>query len=203
MTVRILRGTVNAYAPLVGQRNDVYTVQAFALPSSTPPAPRIRSVSGGIEIDAPALRSLLVRVPQGVDLTVVSSSGDVNVTDISGNADVSLASGTAQLMLPGYGEASIAKSGALNVTIGSDRWPGTLRFTNDDGDVDLSVNENAKFHVRLFTGNGTIFTDFDLRGSSSGKSETIDGAVNGDATRGVYVETKAGAIRLLRLAPQY
>ncbi len=202
MLVRIAQGTVNAYAPRIGEPSDGFTVQAFARGSSIPAAPNIRPIGHGIEIDAPALASLLVRVPQGVELEVVSGGGDVNVTDIAGRARVSLVSGTATMMLPGYGEASVARAGTVDVKIGAQKWPGTLHFFNARGDVDLSIEENAAFHVHLHTDDGTIFTDFDLRGTSSGRSETIDGSVNGGGASGVDVECRRGAIRLLRLAPQ-
>ncbi|HEY9084810.1 MAG TPA: hypothetical protein VIN40_02575 [Candidatus Tyrphobacter sp.] len=203
ITVRIRQGTVNAYAPAVGQPADRFTISAYAqTPSTSPYAPAIRPVRDGIQIDAPALRSLLVRVPQGVDLTVISGGGDVNVTDISGNARVFATSGSIALMLPGYASASLSRGGTISVTMGSTDWPGTLRFVNPSGDVDLSVNENARFHARLRTRSGTIFTDFSLRGTSHGKSESIDGPVNGGAGRGIDVECAGGMIRLLRLAPQ-
>lgn len=203
MTVRIARGIVSAYAPLVGQRNDVYTVEAYAEPSSTPPAPRIRPVRGGIEIDAPALRSLLVRVPRGVDLSVLSGGGDVNVTDISGNAYASTAAGNITMMLPGSGSALVTGKGNISVAIGAISWARPLMFLGMSGDVDVSINENARFDAFLATKDGTIFTDFDLHGTSKGSSERIVAPVNGGGRDRAYIETRRGAIRLLRLAPQY
>jgi DUF4097 and DUF4098 domain-containing protein YvlB len=47
-----------------------------------------------------------------------------------------------------------------------------------------------------------LFTDFDLRGTSSGRAETIDGSVNGGTAQRIDVETSSGAIRLLRMQPQ-
>jgi hypothetical protein len=64
------------------------------------------------------------------------------------------------------------------------------------------INENAAFDVHLHTDRGTLFTDFDLRGTSQGGSETIDGRVNGGGSHGIDIETSAGQIRLLRLHPQ-
>jgi hypothetical protein len=203
MTVRIARGTVSAYAPLVGQRNDVYTVEAFADPSSTPPAPRIRPVPGGIEVDAPALRSLLVRVPQGVDLHVLSGGGDINVTDISGDAYASTMVGNINMMLPGYASALVTGTGNISVTMGAMTWPRPLMFFEMNGDVDVSINENARFDVFMGTNDGTIFTDFGLHGTSEGSSERIVAPVNGGGRDRAYIETRRGAIRLLRLAPQY
>ncbi len=55
---------------------------------------------------------------------------------------------------------------------------------------------------RLHTENGTLFTDFGLRGVSNRASETIEGDINGGGMQRIDVETLNGAIRLLRLQPQ-
>ena len=131
ITVRIARGTLNAYAPAAGEPADRFTISAYADSAGTQPAaPTIEAVRGGIDVDAPALRSLLVRVPQGVDLRVISGGGDVNVTDISANAYVAATTGNVTLMLPGYAEASLSGGGSIAVTMGATQWPGVLRFFN-------------------------------------------------------------------------
>ena len=81
-------------------------------------------------------------------------------------------------------------------------WPGTLRFSARRGDIVLRISAKAAFSVHLHTDNGILFTDFGLRGTSSGGAETIDGSVNGGTTQRIDVETSSGAIRLLRLQPQ-
>ncbi|MBV8639452.1 MAG: hypothetical protein JO322_15350, partial [Candidatus Eremiobacteraeota bacterium] len=70
------------------------------------------------------------------------------------------------------------------------------------GDVTVFVPEIAKFHVRLHTDDGTIFTDFGLHGTSVGNNETIDAPVNGGGSYGVDIESHRGTVRLLRLTPQ-
>ncbi|HXM08005.1 MAG TPA: DUF4097 family beta strand repeat-containing protein, partial [Candidatus Acidoferrum sp.] len=147
------------------------------------------------------LGSLLLRVPDGVALAIKSSQGDVHVTNITGVVDVSAAKGDVQIMVPAYAQASIGE-GNLSATMGSTNWPGTLHFTLGHGDAEVWVNENTAFHVRLHTDNGMLFTDFDLRGTSHGHSETIDGMINGGGPRSIDIETRAGAIRLLKLHPQ-
>ncbi|MGH7736991.1 MAG: hypothetical protein ACREMP_03840 [Candidatus Tyrphobacter sp.] len=203
ITVRIAGGTVNAYAPRDGEPADTYTIDAFAARNRTPAAPIVHAVGGGIDVNVPVVSSLLVRVPRGVNLTVFSARGDVNVTDISGDVRVFMGTGNADLMLPGYGQASISRSGSMKVLVGSGNWKGTLKFFNADGPMTISIDENARFRVHLYTGDGTIFTDFPLRGTARGTSETIDAAVNGGAKRGASIVAKRGMVRLLSLAPQY
>lgn len=203
IVVRIERGTVNAYAPAVGQPRDRFTIEAFAQSPSAGMAPSIRPLRAGIEVHAPALQSLLIRVPQGVNLTVVSGGGDVNVTDISGTAQATTTTGNITMMLPAYGSARITRNGTIQLIVGAPSWPGAITAITRNGDVNLSVNENDRFRVDLATKDGTIFTDFSLRGTSHGKSERIVGAANGGSPRSVLARTGKGAIRLLRLAPQY
>jgi hypothetical protein len=86
--------------------------------------------------------------------------------------------------------------------MGAASWPGTLRFSTRRGDVELWIVGRAAFSVHLHTDDGTLFTDFGLRGVSRGPAETIDGTVNGGTAQRVDVETANGSIRLLRLQPQ-
>lgn len=202
MVVRITDARLDAYQPEARQRRDLFTVTATALRKSTPDAPRLRATPRGVIVDARApLVSLLVRVPDRVNLAVESRHGDVNVTDIPGNARVVALAGNVNLMLPGYAQAAVG-TGNLSVTMGSTNWPGTLHFSTQRGDIVLRVIGKAPFDVRLHTDDGTLFTDFGLRGTSQGRSETINGEVNGGGPQSIDVETRAGAIRLLRLQPQ-
>jgi hypothetical protein len=203
LTVRAGDAPVNVYQPEASQRRDLFTIAATALPKGTPPPPpRLVPAARGVVVSAPnPLASLLVRVPDGVDVVVVSKQGDVNVTDINGNARVAAQRGNVRLMLPGYAQAAVGE-GNLLVTMGATQWPGTLRFSTRRGDVEVWISAKAAFDVHLHTGDGVLFTDFGLRGVSAGRSETIDGAVNGGAAQRVDVETASGAIRLLRLQPQ-
>ena len=203
LSVHAGSATVGAYQPAAGQARNRFTVAATALSKSAPPAPpRLRGVPGGVAVDAPApLAELLVRVPDGVNLAVRCDRGDVHVTGIQGNATIVAQQGDVQAMLPGYAQVRAGR-GNVSVTMGSTGWPGTLHFSTQRGNIELWINENAAFAVRLHTARGTLFTDFDLRGSSQGTAETIEGRVNGGGTHGIDVETSTGTIRLLRLHPQ-
>jgi hypothetical protein len=88
------------------------------------------------------------------------------------------------------------------VYIGSTNWPGTLHFSAQQGDVEVWINATANFHARMHSDQGTIFTDFGLRGTSQGQSETIDGQVGTPAAHGIDIEVHNGSIRLLQLKPQ-
>ena len=203
LVVRVDSAKVNAYQPATGQRRDLFTIAATALPKGTPPpTPRLRAAPLGLVVHAGGtLDSLLVRVPDGVNLVVESRSGDVNVTDISGNARVVAQRGNVDLKLFGYAQAAVGR-GNLSVMMGATQWPGTLHFSTQRGDVEVWIRANTAFGVHLHTGEGALFTDFGLRGTSNGNSETIDGSVGRSSAQRIDVDTSAGAVRLLRLQPQ-
>jgi hypothetical protein len=202
IVVHIASGTVNAYAPAVGQPRDQFTIAAFASGKKTPAAPTVLPIHNGIQVTAPALSSLLVRVPHDVNLRVVSGDGDINVTDISGMAQAITSTGDIHMMLPAYGSAHVLRHGNITADIGAHSWPGTLAFTSQSGDVQVSVEGNVRFHVNLQTLDGMIYTDFNIRGTSRGTSEQIAAPVQGGSSRNLILRTSKGAIRLLKLVPQ-
>ena len=203
LTVRTAAGTVNAFHPASGQPPDRFTIAATARKGAAQPAaPRLRPVAGGVDVTAPdPLAELLVRVPEGVTLAVEARAGDVHVTDITGNARIATGTGDVDVMLPGYAQARTGR-GNVSIRMGSVDWPGTLHIATGRGDVEVWIRDKASFHAHLHTDSGMIFTDFNLRGTSQGGAETIDGDVNGGGGHGVEIDTCAGAIRLLQLHPQ-
>ncbi len=202
LSITLDSARVDAYQPIRGQRRNLFTVSATALPRTSPPPPRLFATPLGVNVRAAtALASLLVRVPDGVNFVVESERGDVNVTDITGNVRVGARRGNVTIKVPGYAQATVG-DGNLSVMMGAATWPGTLDFSTRRGDVELWIVARAAFGVHLHTDNGTLFTDFGLRGVSSGEAETIDGSVNGGSNQRIDVETAAGSIRLLRLQPQ-
>jgi hypothetical protein len=203
IAVAIDEGVVNAFRPAQGDPPSRFTITASAnSDASPPPPPLIRPRGKDITVKAGgALANLLVRVPDGVNLTVDSRTGNVNVTDVTGNVVVRAGTGNVKIMVPGYAQAS-THDGDVNVTIGATHWPGTLHISSDNGDVTVYVPEIAAFHARMHSDDGVLFTDFDLRGTSHGFNETIDAPVNGGGAFGLDLESHKGAVRLLRLTPQ-
>lgn len=203
MTIRLADSPLTAYQPAQKEPRDRFTISATARGKTTPPAPTIRPAGKGIVVDASQpLQSLLVRVPDGVALVVESRRGDVSVTDVKGSARINAAEGNVRVfMRDGYAQAA-TQHGNVSVAMGATAWPGTLHFSTVNGDVEVSVEETAAFRVHLHTDNGTLFDDYNLRGTSEGTSETIDGPVNGGGNQRIDVEVTRGSIRLLRLHAQ-
>jgi hypothetical protein len=203
LTVRVANATVNAYQPAAGEPRNRFTIAATAAKGAQPAAPHLRGERGGTVVEASEpIASLLVRVPEGVQLVVDSQQGDVNVTDISGTAQIVARHGSVRVFVrDSYAQVETGE-GNISVAMGAVQWPGTLHFSARHGDVEISIEETAKFRVHLVTENGTLFTDFNLRGTSNGNAETIDGDVNGGGDSAIDVRVERGSIRLLRLHAQ-
>ncbi len=202
MTVRVAAANVGVYQPAIGEPRTKFTVAATALGNVPPAAPHIAPEPGGIAIDAPdPLAQLLLRVPDGVRLDLRVGRGHVELTNLTGSAIVHDDDGDVQILVPGTAQASVG-TGSIRATLGATHWRGTLHFSARTGNVTVWINEKARFVARLHTDRGTLFSDFNLRGNSSGTSETIDEAVNGGSKRAVQITVHSGSIRLLRLSPQ-
>ncbi len=202
LTVVVANANVDVYKPAQGQASDQYTVSATALDRANPPPPAIVHARNGVVIRATdPLDEILVRLPDEVNLVVRSARGSVNVTEVNGAIDVHGGQGNVRITVPGVAQAQTT-NGNIDATIGAIEWRGTLKFVAGTGDVNVYIPETAKFHARLHTDNGTIVTDFGLRGTSAGDNQTIDAPVNGGGSSGVDVESHFGTVRLLRSAPQ-
>lgn len=198
--VRNLAGDINAYAPERGESANQYTVATYepaGAPHTVITAHPLLIVA---QSQAPGVR-FLVRDPSGVALDLATQCGNINVADVEGVVNAHTGNGDVKMLIPLYGNTSVGK-GNTSVIFAATDWPGTLHFTAGTGNIELYVNEHARAHVRLHTDNGTLYSDFDLRGTSSGTSETIDSAINGGAARSIDVEVHEGSIRLMQLKPQ-
>lgn len=201
IVARNIDGNIDAYAPERGQPADQYTVAAYGPPGSVTitKAPLLITARAA----GPGVRFLL-RGPKGGAMDLSTKRGDIHVGDFEGIVNAHTDRGNIAMLIPQYGSASIG-TGEMSVIFSSTDWPGTLKFTVGNGNVELYVNEHAKAHLRLHTGNGTIFTDFPpgpLKGTSHGTNETLEGDINGGGPRAIDVEVRDGIIRVLQLKPQ-
>ena len=215
LTVRAVNGAVSAYAPVVGQPKDRFTVSGFGKPGSprglverngrdltlcqAVPKRGSKCLRDGAGLSAPL--AFLLRVPDRVFLDVRTLRGAINISDVTGNVLARAEDGNVKIMIEGYANAS-ARKGNVSVTFGSTNWPGTLHFSAESGDVEIYVNAKAAARVHLHTDRGTIFTDFELRGTAHGDSETIDGRIGGGGDHAIDVAVHNGSIRMLQLKPQ-
>jgi hypothetical protein len=201
IVARNIKGNIDAYAPERGQPADQYTVAAYGPPQS------VTVMKAHLLITARATQpgvNFLLRGPKGGSMDLSTQQGDIHVGDFEGIVNAHTDRGNVAMLIPQYGSASIG-TGNMSVIFASTNWPGTLRFTVRNGNVELYVNEHAQARIHLHTDNGTLFTDFPpatLRGTSHGTNETLDGTINGGGPRAIDVAVHNGIIRVLQLKPQ-
>lgn len=195
---------INVYKPAIGDPLDRYTLKLTGPHPTTQLLSGIVTKRGSTLVVDPSIggaQVALVRVPDKVDFSVFNPNGPINITDITGTIVAKTGKGDIKIMVPNYVQAS-ARDGNVTVYMSATTWPGTLHYSAQHGTVELWINENAEFRVHLHTDRGTIFTDFDLRGTSKGLSETIDSAVGANPKQGIDVNVGTGDIRVLQLKPQ-
>lgn len=202
MNVTAANGKIEAYPPAVGEHKDHYTIQVLPR-GDGPPAlnevvdgyTRRFSTRGGGPAD------IFVRIPQGIHASLRTPKGDIHVSDVNAPVDAAAGMGNIKIQIPSYATARTGR-GNVSVTFGDVNWPGTLHFESDQGDVEVWLPADANAAVDLHTDHGTVFTDFDLRGSASGQSETIVGHLGSGGNRSLVIRAKNGNVRLLKLVPQ-
>jgi hypothetical protein len=198
---RNIKGNIDAYAPERGQPSDEYTVAGYG------PLSSIDITKAHLLITARAKEpgvNFLVRGPKGAAMDLSTQQGDIHVGDFEGIVNAHTDRGSIAMLIPEYGNASIG-TGNMSVIFASTDWPGTLKFTVGNGNVELYVNEHAQARIRLHTDNGSLFTDFPpqtLKGTSHGTNETLEGTLNGGGPRSIDVEVHNGIVRVLQLKPQ-
>lgn len=211
------QGKIEAYPPANNEPKDQYTIVATAASGDAPTVVQYDAESRTLTacpgtraklplqcMPAPAGTRIdyLVRVPKDVRAYLATTNGDIHVSDVGGAVDARTVNGDIKIQVPSYANAQTV-NGNVSVTFGDVNWPGTLHFSSTKGDVEVYVPAIANAHVDLHTDHGTVYTDFDLHGSSQGDAETIVGNIGTPgANRGVQVRVINGSIRLLKLVPQ-
>ena len=215
MNVLDERGTIYAYAPAFGDPSNKYTVQqssavknaAIRLKATRSeltvcPAPlEARGATASCIADHVAPVDYTIRVPKQAHASFFTANGEIHVTDVAGPVDARVRTGNIKIQIPSYANAA-TEDGNITVLFGDAQWPGTLHFSSEHGDVEVWVPATADAEVALHTDHGTIFTDFNLRGTSKGNAETIVGSIGRGGSRKVDIHVTNGSIRMLKLTPQ-
>ncbi|MBV9403685.1 MAG: DUF4097 family beta strand repeat protein [Candidatus Eremiobacteraeota bacterium] len=214
MNVLNEHGTIYAYGPAFGQPPNQYTVSQVSTFKNA--RTNIKITQSDLTICPAALRQppqgaclksptppidYTVRVPKQAHLSLFTANGSIHATDVTQPVDARVRTGEIKIQIPSYANAA-TEEGNITVLFGDAQWPGTLHFSTERGDIEVWVPATADADVNLHTDHGTIFTDFNLRGTSSGDTETIAGSIGRGGNRKVDVHVTNGSIRMLKLTPQ-
>ena len=197
--VRNVQGDIDAYAPERGRPAESYAIDVYG--QGARPATIVRrSLVVDARATGPGVR-FLVRGPKDGSMDLSTGKGSIMVADFEGVVNAHVGRGDIKMLIPRFGNASVG-TGNLSVIFAQPDWPGTLHFSARNGNVELYVNEHARARIRMHTGNGTVYSDWPLKGTADGTSETIDGVINGGGPRSIDIEVGNGSIRVMQLKPQ-
>lgn len=130
-------------------------------------------VNYGKDIDV----DLTITIPSNMDLQTKTTYGKVNIENITSNIDVK------------------ATYGSVDIKLGSDSSPKSLRIESTYSDVDVSIPSNLGADLEIKTSYGEVYTDLDFEpqyGSKSHSSpfgEDITAKLNGG---GIPIELESG-----------
>ncbi len=148
--------------------------------------------SGSVDFD--------VTVPQGSDLQLITTSGDINVDGVSGQMTLTTDRGDIHAT-----NDSITGTSKIVTNSGDIRFDGTIDtsgtylFQSDSGTIDVALPGNSVFHLDASTTSGSITTgDFQgVQQSNSGQSASGDVGGNSQSQRAtVTIHTESSDIHL-------
>src|SRR5688500_6371658 len=97
--------------------------------------PNGRTIANGERNDRVAFE---VRVPRGVQLSVVTVTGDVDATGMTADVEAASVSGGVRVETTGFANAT-SVSGEVYLKMGRADWQGTLSVTTVSGDITIEV----------------------------------------------------------------
>lgn len=124
--------------------------------------------NNNLVIIKPILRSkvlsMVIRLPQnnvGLNL-VIEKDGDILVSGITGKIEATNNTGSISLINISGSALASTITGAIIATFRSVTEKSPMAFSTLIGNLDITLPASLKANVKLKTGNGEIFTDFDI-----------------------------------------
>jgi DUF4097 and DUF4098 domain-containing protein YvlB len=134
-----------------------------------------------------------VRVPRGVELSIVTVTGDVTATGMTADVEAASVSGSVRVETTGFANAS-SVSGSVYLKMGRADWTGTLSVTTVSGDITIEVPElNAT--IDFTTLSGDLDSDWPVTLQSSGSRRHMKGTI-GRGGRKLAFTTVSGDVEL-------
>ncbi|WNJ17293.1 DUF4097 family beta strand repeat-containing protein [Pontibacter sp. G13] len=105
-----------------------------------------------------------IKVPRNFDLKLDTyNDGDIVVTGVSGTHEVENYNGSISLKQVAGSVVASTYNGEVEVEMTSIDRNAQMAFTTYNGDIDLTLPENASFVAKMKTNNGDLNTDFDMQ----------------------------------------
>lgn len=124
-----------------------------------------------LDIKVPVNFSLNLSTVNSGDIIVNGVHGDLDLNNVNGNIDVSDVSGSAN---------ATTVNGDIVATFSSLDRDTPMAFSTLNGKIDITLPAKAKFSTKMKTFRGSIYTDFDMTLTHSGKTKMVSGSNNGE-----------------------
>jgi len=132
-------------------------------------------VKGGISrhvdvvIQVPTQTSLSLKTLNGGGITVENISGEIDADNLNGPITVTNASGSV---------LAHSNNGKIVVSLNKVVPDKAMSFSTLNGEIDVTLPPDVKANVRMRTGNGDIYTDFDMKMDSTGNASVVEDGRN-------------------------
>jgi len=116
---------------------------------------------------------LVITVPRRSSLQLKTlSGGGIEADDVDGEIDVNALNGPITLRNVSGSVLAHSLNGAVTVTMNQVDPTKPMAFSTLNGAIDVTLPDNVRANVRMKTDNGDIYTDFDVKLSTSPSVDT-------------------------------
>jgi hypothetical protein len=128
---------------------------------------------------------VVVQVPPSASVVVHSVNGrDVSVEGVNGSIEVTSVNGSIRLTDVGGPVIAHATNGKLTATLRQVVPGAPMSFTSFNGNVDVTLPGSAKASVKLRSGRGDVYSDFDIQPSQTQPTPQAGGTRDDRQSRG-------------------
>lgn len=118
---------------------------------------------------------LLITVPVHTSLSLHTvNDGNISVSGVDGELDVNDVNGEVDLKNVGGSVVAHALNGHVNVTMNRIDPQKPMAFSSLNGDIDVTFPADLKANVSLRTDNGEVYSDFDIKLSTTAPQQTVE-----------------------------
>jgi hypothetical protein len=138
---------------------------------------------------------LTIQVPYSTSLQLgCGEAGGIIVERVDGEIEVHSSDGG--IILTGVSGPVVADSsdGEIKVVFGKLNLAKPMSLSSSDGDIDITLPADAKASLKMKTGEGKIFTDFDINLTPSQQKKEEDERKEGGRYRLAFEKTSLGLI---------
>jgi hypothetical protein len=131
-----------------------------------------------VRMSPPSNGGLVISVPPDTSLDLHTLHGEINVDGVKGEIAVDTTNGKVTLTNVSGNVLAHSMNGPMHVTMDRVDPAKPLSFTSMNGTIDVTLPADYKGNVKLSTGHGGVYSDFDFKlggGTMTQQNNTTDG----------------------------